>query len=104
MRYICYSCYTCYVIMIIKQLNKKSEEKMIFQLQQLIYEFTMKAIKDDYNWNVEGDKSAHNGLSLNYVDADARIDFDEQVGDNVLTEDQYYQIWDTIIDDYFASC
>ena len=28
-------------------------------------------IKDDYNWNVEGDKSAHNGLSLNYVDADA---------------------------------
>tara|TARA_R100000734_G_C3316466_1_gene108975 strand:+ start:810 stop:1103 length:294 start_codon:yes stop_codon:yes gene_type:complete len=97
--------------MITKQLNKKSEENMIYQLQQLIYEFTMKAIKDDYNWNVEGDKSTHNGLSLNYVDADARIDFSNQVGgsnfstlDGVLTEDQYYEIWDTIIDDYFASC
>ena len=90
--------------MITKQLNKKSEEKMIYQLQQLIYEFTMKAVKDEYNWNVEGDKSAYNGLSLNYVDADARIDFDEQVGDGVLTEDQYYEIWGTIVDDYLASC
>ena len=82
---------------------------MIFQLQQLIYEFTMKAIKDDYNWNVEDDDSVQQGISWNYVDADCRIDFSNQVGgsnfrlDGFLTDDQYYDIWNAIVDDFLAS-
>ncbi len=89
--------------MIKKQQNKKSEESMIFQLQQLIYEFTMEAIKDDYNWNVEGDDSVQQGISWNYVDADTRVDFSRHVDNNPLTDDEYYGIWNAIVDDYLAS-
>lgn len=76
---------------------------MIFQLQQLIYEFTMEAIKDDYNWNVEGDDSVQQGISWNYVDADTRVDFSRHVDNNPLTDDEYYGIWNAIVDDYLAS-
>jgi len=90
--------------MIKKQQNKKSEESMIFQLQQLIYEFTMGAIKDEYNWNVEGDDSVQKGISWNFVDADTNVGFSRQVDNNPLTDDEYYDIWNAIVDDYLASC
>ena len=82
----------------------------IEQLQQLIYEFTMEAINDDYNHNVEGDDTVQAGISWNYVDADCRIDFSSEVGgsnfstlNGILTKDEYYDIWNAIVDDYLAS-
>ena len=86
--------------MIKKQENKKSEETMIYQLQQLIYDLTMEAINDEYNHNVEGDCTVQKGISWNYVDADARVGFSKQVDDSVLSDDHYYEIWNAIVDDY----
>ena len=73
------------------------------QIEQLIYELTMEAINDDYNHNVEGDNSVYMGVSWNYVDADTRVGFSRHIDNNPLTDDEYYGIWNTIVDDYLIS-
>ena len=75
----------------------------IEQLEQFIYDLTMEAINDEYNHNVEGDDTVEAGISWNYVDADVRVGFSQQVGDGFFTEDEHYNIWNAIVDDYLES-